>query len=845
MNKLKNKNFIPLILLIMLLATSCSVPKMYPDKKFIIKNEIKINYDTLDTFQTINKSDFNSFVRLKPNRKFLFIFRFYSSIYAFADLKLEDRSSIKQQKYDERIAKKKEKGKKINYEREQKKLNKGLRNYLLNQVGEPPTFYDPHISKISTEQMQLFAKTKGYFYAKVSDSLIMSRKNRYTLRYEINLGRPYIISSIDWTFLDTSIDQNILKNLFVKPFNYNNVFLINNINWQYLNNSFALTVLDYAAELPLKTGIIYDENLLDENRNLLATHLRNNGYYNFSKTFIQYEADTTLGNYNMHINTLIFPYQKKLNDTIISLPFQKYKISKIYINLGYNPLLSKEELKLDTVLYISTLNADTFYFVYPDNFYFKPKVIESKITLNPNQYYSEQRGYRTESLLLDIPIFSNTQVEYIPDSSRQGNFLVANVNINRYDLQRWGIDFETTTSSGIYGVNTTISYLNRSIFNGGELLLFQAKGGLEVEQLFSSNNLFRAYYFGADLSLSFPKLMIPFIKNIQTTVNTKPSTQIQLSYLFQKRIQYDRTLIAASYNLQFNETRYKYHQIQVPYINLIKIKPDSAYSEVINSLPSRLRYGYEDYLSVGARYSYTLSNKSKNNERTPYLYFRFNGETSGELFWLYYQIFPLNTDQIGALKVWNIPYAQFIRTDADFRIYFPGEKNVLSVIRAFIGMGYPYKNSMYMPFERTYSISGPSEIRAWPYRSIGPGEYISTNNKDSLIERGSEIAAILNLETRFKVYNFINLALFVDLGNGWSVRNNALYPGGKFEWNKFYKQIYVGTGVGLRLDFNIIAIRFDFGFPVFNPSMPIDNRWYSFKKSMNNMNFNFGIGYPF
>jgi len=72
--------------------------------------------------------------------------------------------------------------------------------------------------------------------------------------------------------------------------------------------------------------------------------------------------------------------------------------------LGYNPLLSKEELKLDTVLYISTLNADTFYFVYPDNFYFKPKVIESKITLKPNQYYSEQRGYRTESLLLDIPI---------------------------------------------------------------------------------------------------------------------------------------------------------------------------------------------------------------------------------------------------------------------------------------------------------------------------------------------------------------------------------------------------------------------------------------------------------
>jgi hypothetical protein len=844
MNNLINKNFV-LLFLVILLATSCSVPKMYPDQKFIVKNEIKINYDSLDTFQNVKKSDFNSYIRLQPNRKFLFVFRFYSSIYAFADTKLEDRSEIKQQKYNEKIANKKEKGVKINYEKEQKKLNKGFRNYLLNQVGEPPTFYDPYISKISIEQMQLFARTKGYFYTNVKDSLIMSGKNRYTLYYEIDLGRPYVISSVDWTFLDTTIDQNILQNLFVKPINSYNRFLINNINWHYINNSFALTVLDYAPELPLKPGIIYDETLLDNNRNLLATHLRNNGYYNFSKTYVQYEADTTLGNYRMHINTLILPYQKKQDNKIISVPFQKYKISNVFINLGYNPLLSKAQLKLDTVLYISTFNADTFYFVYPENFYFKPKVIESKITIRPNQYYSEQRGYRTESLLLDIPIFSNTQVTYIPDSSRQGNYLVANININRYDLQRWGIDLETTTSSGIYGLNVIISYLNRSIFNGGEVLLLQTKGGLEIEQLFSRNNNFRAYYFGADISLSFPKLIIPFAKNLKTTVNTKPSTQIQLSYLFQQRIQYNRTLMGANYNIQFNETRYKYHQIQVPYINLIKINPDSTYGEVINQLPSRLRYGYEDYLSVGARYSYTLSNKKKSNDLTPYLFFRFNGETSGELFWLYYQLFPPTTEQVGALKVWNITYAQFLRTDADFRIYLPGRNNALSVIRTFIGIGYPYKNSVYMPFERTYSISGPSEIRAWPYRSIGPGEFISTNTLDSLIERGSEIAFILNLETRFKVYNFINLALFVDIGNGWSVRNNALYPGGKFEWNKFYKQLYMGSGIGIRLDFNIIAIRFDFGFPIYNPSMPLDNRWYSFKKSMNNMNFNFGIGYPF
>ena len=104
-----------------------------------------------------------------------------------------------------------------------------------------------------------------------------------------------------------------------------------------------------------------------------------------------------------------------------------------------------------------------------------------------------------------------------------------------------------------------------------------------------------------------------FCKIENTSVNTKPSTQVQLSYLFQKRIQYTRTLIGANYSLQFNETRYKFHQIHVPYINLIKINPDSSYKEVIENLPSRLRYGYEDYFSFGVRYSYTLSNKNVSN----------------------------------------------------------------------------------------------------------------------------------------------------------------------------------------------------------------------------------------
>jgi len=56
------------------------------------------------------------------------------------------------------------------------------------------------------------------------------------------------------------------------------------------------------------------------------------------------------------------------------------------------------------------------------------------------------------------------------------------------------------------------------------------------------------------------------------------------------------------------------------------------------------------------------------------------------------------------------------------------------------------------------------------------------------------------------------------------------------EWDRFYKEIAVGSGFGLRLDFSYFVFRTDFGFKLRDPA-PV--------KDQSNWAVHLAIGYPF
>jgi outer membrane protein assembly factor BamA len=192
-------------------------------------------------------------------------------------------------------------------------------------------------------------------------------------------------------------------------------------------------------------------------------------------------------------------------------------------------------------------------------------------------------------------------------------------------------------------------------------------------------------------------------------------------------------------------------------------------------------------------------------------------------------------------RVLGINYAQYLKADIDLRYYYRfNDQNTLA-FRSFLGLGLPYGNSTILPFEKSYSAGGSNEIRAWKYRSLGPGSYT-----DSLYyDKTGDISLVLNLEYRFPIVSWFKGAFFVDAGNVWLVNPSNDFTNGEIHLNTFYKQIAIGAGFGLRLDFDFFILRLDGGFPLRNPSKPEGERWVGFDGFLSNTNFNFGIGYPF
>ena len=119
-----------------------------------------------------------------------------------------------------------------------------------------------------------------------------------------------------------------------------------------------------------------------------------------------------------------------------------------------------------------------------------------------------------------------------------------------------------------------------------------------------------------------------------------------------------------------------------------------------------------------------------------------------------------------------------------------------------------------------------------------------------LANAAGDIKLEFNSELRFKPQKLIELAACVGAGNIWLGRREATEK--VFAFDRFYKEIAVGTGIGLRIDASILLIRFDISFPLRKPWYDEGNRWVfdeinfgdkAWRKE--NLILNIAIGYPF
>jgi outer membrane protein assembly factor BamA len=191
----------------------------------------------------------------------------------------------------------------------------------------------------------------------------------------------------------------------------------------------------------------------------------------------------------------------------------------------------------------------------------------------------------------------------------------------------------------------------------------------------------------------------------------------------------------------------------------------------------------------------------------------------------------------------HLAYAQYLRTDADFRRYWFLTDNQVIVTRLMGGIGYAYGNSTYLPYEKGFFAGGNNNVRAWPMNQLGPGSFY--NPEFPNIERVGDIVLVGNIEYRFPITGAFKGALFVDAGNIWLHNESKDFPNSKFVVKDIPNDLAVGGGFGLRWDLNFFVIRLDAAAPFRNPAKPNGEKWVIGGTKLRDFVLNFGIGYPF
>ena len=207
--------------------------------------------------------------------------------------------------------------------------------------------------------------------------------------------------------------------------------------------------------------------------------------------------------------------------------------------------------------------------------------------------------------------------------------------------------------------------------------------------------------------------------------------------------------------------------------------------------------------------------------------------------------FPVNAQRQRML--FNIAYAQYLKFDFNITRLIPLDQRNTLALHAALGISWPYGNSTILPFEKRYIAGGANSVRGWSVRELGPGRFKGTDGRIDFINQTGDLKLDLNAELRTRLFWKLDAAAFVDAGNIWTLRNYADQPGGQFNFGRFYRELAMSYGLGIRLNLNYFIIRLDGAQRIINPAydssfehFPIINP--HFKRDFR---FHFAVGLPF
>lgn len=680
---------------------------------------------------------------------------------------------------------------------------------IKNKLGEAPVIYDSTLLPTSIELMNKYLNNQGYYENEVRASTKFKKK-RAQIVYHINQGEAYKVSELKYSISDPSIAQVVAQN---------------------------------KQDAFLKEGSLFGLNTIRDERLRIERLMRNKGYYNFTREYVVFKADTQQksksANVTIEIKNLEEEKISETNDSTRTIFHPVFTIKDVIVRIDY----AQQNIKQNSR---DTLETDQLKFIEFELDRFRREVIARNIYMRPGDVFNVTAQEQTYGNLASLGIFSFVSIQYDYDFS-DGNGLIVYINLNPRKQKALTLETEGTNNGGNLGMNGTVSLRNNNAFRGAEHFNISLSGGLEVQQILTENNdnlvgdgflPFNTFEFGPEISYEVPRFLLP-ISQKRFSPKGNPRTSINASYDFQQRPDYLRYVSKLFLAYSWNETPKKRHIIQPVDLSYIKLDPSNDFIRVLENINNPfLKNSYTDNFILATKYSF-IYNSQLQDEKEDHVFFRFNIESAGNAVSLLNESVVQDQNEDGSYNLAGIRYAQYFLSDLDIRFYQQLNENQM-VYRFSAGVGLPYGNSNAMPFEKSFFAGGANGIRAWRVRELGPGTI--SDSSVTLIDQIGNLKIESNFEFRFPVTKVIEGAAFADLGNIWNVEQDDIRAETEFELNRLWEATAIGLGAGLRLNFTFFLLRFDFATPFKDPSAAnpsnISPQW---RRS----NLNLGIGYPF
>ncbi|MGM0579789.1 MAG: BamA/TamA family outer membrane protein [Bacteroidota bacterium] len=809
--KLSIKVIKSFLLVSIIFFTSCvGTSYLKKDEKLLYKQRIKGN-------ENISSDRLDDLFTQKANRRILLLP--ISPYVAFYEIgkrhydkeEVEQEKEEVEEKLNEKIQNARDKERFNKATRLERKLNKKTEKLstkledgnLLMRWGEPLAIYDSAATERTKDQMQLFLESKGFFDAQVDYEVKQKgyKDRRVLVNYQTEENKSYVIDTV---FYDAGEDKVMLS-----------------------------VLIGGRRNSLIKAGDNYDQSKLTEERERIESLMKNNGYYAFSRQFVEFnvfrDPDTT----SLALEIII-------NKPQDSESHKRYKLDKVNFTTDVNTQIGGDKRTLEK---FNSINYSYYEHTY------KKRILDQRVFLRPGEYYSLEKTLNTQRQLANLDMFRFVNIKY----DTAGGEFVANIftsPLEKFQLSN-EVGVNVNVAFGLPGPFYNVSLKNRNPFGGIEIMELSGRFGFEgVASLSDQTDVTTATEARANLSFTFPHFLFPLGTQLKSRFALlNPKTKTGLGFNYTDRPEYTRSNLNASYGYSWQNKKRWIFDLTVTDVNLIDSDLSGPFSD---ALEEQTRFGRQlsrSFLPSFVSSSSINISKNFNNygqAKSQASYIKFFAETGGNF---------LNVNAISKnINDDSLAYFQFIKASLDYRTYIPYGRESTFAYRFNVGVAKPYGefSQDVLPYEKYYFAGGSNSIRAWSPRRLGPGSFVETDDDGNFIysfEQPGEIIFETSVEVRRNLINFLDGALFLDAGNVWSFSENG-NPGSDFEWDKVFNEIAIGTGFGLRIDFSFLILRFDFAFKLYDPARDPGERWTISEWNLGTRDnygpaLNIGIGYPF